>query len=687
MSEKDDLLNVNALHDNLLKKQLWHCKQYRLMNIKKITQMTSITRALHFFFNRFIRPTTPLINSRHSKNSDKETMKLQSKSLGPIFNGNITGKENSLFKAAKENNVKELLRLLNGKDTNPHERGETILHIAVVNQNVMMVKELLSRNADTKNARARGSFFSPGKGQCYYGEYVLSFAACMGNEKIVQLLIKSGAPLNVQDTQGNTVLHMLVLHPNKTLACRMYDYLLSLITIDKIRYLESITNNDGFTSMKLAVHKGDVTTFNHFIKRRKQVYWAFGPVTSTLYDLTGIDTWEDELSVLDIICTSKEKNVRELLELTPVKEVLHHKWTNWGYKFFFLWTVLYIFHTVIFTICCVYRPLEPIKNNMNVTIMNLKPLSRSYELTTDFLRLAGEIVTVLGAFCILITEIPRLVHIGPTKYFGNTVTGGPFHIIMILYGLLIVTAMILRFAGSDGQTTILALALICAWCNVIYFARGFELLGPLCIMIQKMIFGDLMRFCSILILVIIGFAAAFDVHFQALNPDVYVYFSDFPITTFTLFQLMMGLTDLPGPPLIPVPDIIIFLYMIYMFFAFVLLLNVLIALMGDTHYRVVHERRLLWKAQIAATILLLERRLPKWLLPRLGIPGDAVGLEEGKWYFRIEERNDNFHKRGLKKIENNVTHNIRKNRNDSGWNLIHTTISSSVKSVTSGENI
>ncbi|KAG2462428.1 TRPV6 protein, partial [Polypterus senegalus] len=123
----------------------------------------------------------------------------------------------------------------------------------------MMVKELLSRNADTKNARARGSFFSPGKGQCYYGEYVLSFAACMGNEKIVQLLIKSGAPLNVQDTQGNTVLHMLVLHPNKTLACRMYDYLLSLITIDKIRYLESITNNDGFTSMKLAVHKGDVT--------------------------------------------------------------------------------------------------------------------------------------------------------------------------------------------------------------------------------------------------------------------------------------------------------------------------------------------------------------------------------------------------------------------------------------------
>uniref|UniRef100_A0A8C4SD62 Ion transport domain-containing protein n=1 Tax=Erpetoichthys calabaricus TaxID=27687 RepID=A0A8C4SD62_ERPCA len=470
-------------------------------------------------------------------------------------------------------------------------KGETILHIAVVNQNVMMVKELLSRNADTKNARARGSFFSPGKGQCYYGEYVLSFAVCMGNEKIVNLLIKSGAPLNAQDTQGNTVLHMLVLHPNKTLACRMYDYLMSLITIDKIRYLESIINNDGFTPMKLAVQKGDVTVsmFNHFIKRRKQVYWAFGPVTSTLYDLTGIDTWEDELSVLDIICTSKEKNVRELLEVTPVKEVLHHKWTNWGYKFFFLWTVLYILHIVIFTICCVYRPLEPIRTKMNVTIMNLKPLSVS------------------------INKSP-----------------------LVLYGLLIVTAMILRFAGSDGQTTILALALICAWCNVIYFARGFELLGPLCIMIQKMIFGDLMRFCSILILVIIGFAAAFDVHFQALNPDVYVYFSDFPITTFTLFQLMMGLTDLPGPPSIPVPDIIIFLYMIYMFFAFVLLLNVLIALMGDTHYRVVHERRLLWKAQIAATILLLERRLPKWLLPRLGIPGDAVGLEEGKWYFSVE---------------------------------------------------
>eukprot|EP00079_Xenopus_tropicalis_P035749 XP_017949520.1 PREDICTED: transient receptor potential cation channel subfamily V member 6-like [Xenopus tropicalis] len=104
-------------------------------------------------------------------------------------------------------------------------------------------------------------------------------------------------------------------------------------------------------------------------------------------------------------------------------------------------------------------------------------------------------------------SILQFVRKGTKHFFGNTVTGGPFHVILLLYACFIIAVVILRFLSSDGETIMMSLALISAWCNVIYFARGFRLLGPLCIMIQKMVLGDLLKFCILLIAVLIGFAA------------------------------------------------------------------------------------------------------------------------------------------------------------------------------------
>ncbi|XP_067897563.1 transient receptor potential cation channel subfamily V member 5-like [Heterodontus francisci] len=685
--------------------------------------MAAFRKAIDCFLNRLKNPISPTQSASKDSTSDQVALGGRQKNFNNVFEVKNRGTESPLFKAARQNDVETLKNLIQEKNVDPYERGavgetvlhvaalynskeaaiillnafpflidepidcemykgETALHIAVVNQNVDLIKELLALNADIKHSRAVGTFFTPGKDcRCYYGEYVLSFAACIGNEQVVKMIVAHGAPLNAQDKQGNTVFHMLVLHPNKSMACRMYNFISSLISKEKIEYFENITNKDGLTPMKLSAFEGDVAMFSHFMQKRKQIYWAFGPVSSTLYDLTGIDTWGDELSVLDILCSSKKKEARKLLKITPVKEVLHQKWTNYGFKYFLLWTALYFLYTIIFTVCCVYRPLAPAgPDGDNITIMIPKPLNEAYASAEDFARLAGEILTVVGAVLILVTEIPRLIHIGPAKYFGNTVTGGPFHITMIVYACFVLITMILRVLNHEWETVIMAYALISAWCNVLYFARGFKLLGPLCIMIQKMIFGDLMRFCYVLIIVIIGFGAGFDVHFQALDPNTYLYFRDFTITIFTLFQLMMGLTELPGPPDIKIPDIIIVLYMVYMCFGFVLLLNLFIALMGDTHYRVVSERKSLWKAQIAATTLLLERRLPAWLWPRAGIPGDLLGLNVEKWYLRVEERSD--YQKARKKSENeekeNVTH-PRKNRSAYRWKLIHKNISKSLK--------
>lgn len=48
----------------------------------------------------------------------------------------------------------------------------------------------------------------------YFGEYPLSFAACMDQPDCYRLLLAKKANPNAQDTNGNTVLHMCVIHEN-----------------------------------------------------------------------------------------------------------------------------------------------------------------------------------------------------------------------------------------------------------------------------------------------------------------------------------------------------------------------------------------------------------------------------------------------------------------------------------------
>ena len=41
--------------------------------------------------------------------------------------------------------------------------------------------------------------------------------------------------------------------------------------------------------------------FQHLMQKRKYIQWTCGPLTSTLYDLTEIDSWGEDVSFLELV--------------------------------------------------------------------------------------------------------------------------------------------------------------------------------------------------------------------------------------------------------------------------------------------------------------------------------------------------------------------------------------------------
>lgn len=288
--------------------------------------------------------------------------------------------------------------------------GQTALHVAIMNQNVNLVRALLARGASV-SARATGTAFhlSP-HNHVYFGEHPLSFAACVGSEEMVRLLIEHGADIRAQDSLGNTVLHILVLQPNKTFACQMYNLLLSYDGRgDRRQALDLLPNHQGLTPFKLAGVEGNTVMFQHLMQKRKHIQWTYGPLTSTLYDLTEIDSWGEKVSFLELVVSSKKREARQILEQTPVKQLVSFKWRKYGRPYFCLLGALYVLYIICFTMCCVYRPLKSRSCNRtdarDITVLEQKRLQEAYVTEQDKIRLVGELVTVAGAVIMLFLEV------------------------------------------------------------------------------------------------------------------------------------------------------------------------------------------------------------------------------------------------------------------------------------------
>ncbi|GAB0094008.1 hypothetical protein DMENIID0001_092090 [Sergentomyia squamirostris] len=151
----------------------------------------------------------------------------------------------------------------------------------------------------------------------------------------------------------------------------------------------------------------------------------------------------------------------------------------------------------------------------------------------------------------------------------------------------------------------------------LFFCRGFKTVGPFVVMIYRMVMGDLLRFVSIYLVFVMGFSQAYYIIFLSFdNPTTPEGIDDSetnpvpsPMESFVAMFLMslgnfgdyysgMELTnhEMEGKVL----------FVIFMVIVAVLLVNMLIAMMGNT-YQKIAETRNEWQRQWARIVLVVER--------------------------------------------------------------------------------
>ncbi|KAG8590649.1 hypothetical protein GDO81_006826 [Engystomops pustulosus] len=252
-------------------------------------------------------------------------------------------------------------KFINAKYTAEDYKGETALHIAIERRQNKIVKYLIDKGADV-NVRAHGLFFKRKTDGFYFGETPLALAACTNQPDIVTLLMdNSKTTIDIQDSYGNNILHALVTvtengKPHNPFMIAMYEKILR-----SYKDLETVGNKENLTPMQLAAKEGKLEILKYILNRemkddenktlsRKITDWSYGPVSSSLYDLKGVDT-ESPNSILEtLVHNTRIKDRHEMLRLEPLDSLLRMKWNKFARHMFLLSFLFFFAFNIIFTL-------------------------------------------------------------------------------------------------------------------------------------------------------------------------------------------------------------------------------------------------------------------------------------------------------------------------------------------------
>ncbi|XP_037824937.1 uncharacterized protein LOC119613071 [Lucilia sericata] len=506
--------------------------------------------------------------------------------------------------------------------------GASALHLAIAYSNNELVADLIEAGADI-NQRAIGSFFLPRdqqranpakstdyEGLAYMGEYPLSWAACCANESVYNLLIDHDADPDAQDSFGNMILHMVVV-------CDKLDMFGYALRHPKTPAKNGIVNDSGLTPLTLACKLGRAEVFREMLELSAREFWRYSNITCSGYPLNALDTllpdgrtnWNSALFI--ILNGTKEEHL-DMLDGGIIQRLLEEKWKTFAQNQFLKRLLILLVHLLCLSTSVYLRPAHDgdddddeegtdLKDKLNVKAEE----EEDYEIQT-IARCVAELCTIIGVLSFLIFQQGDEIKNQGLSAFLKQLSHAPAKAIFLISNLLILACIPFRLMGdTDTEEAILIFAVPGSWFLLMFFAGAVRLTGPFVTMIYSMITGDMFTFGIIYSIVLCGFSQAFYFLYKGHPQLQSTMFNTYPSTWMALFQTTLGDYNYPDLNQTTYPNLSKTVFVMFMIFVPILLLNMLIAMMGNTYAHVIEQSEKEWMKQWAKIVVTLERAVPQ----------------------------------------------------------------------------
>ena len=361
-------------------------------------------------------------------------------------------------------------------------------------------------------------------GLAYFGEYPLAWAASVDDKMMYNLLINNGADPNLQDSFGNTILHVIVTRE------RLMFYSFALKHPSKPAD-ERIKNRDGYTPLALAALLGRDEIFNEIVELKCFDFWTYSIITCCGYPLNLIDSLQlkrtkegglsvesDSGSALNLISNGKSDHHIEMLRSGIVQKLLDEKWKTFGYVKFtrsLMMTLVYLM-TLSVVVFLRQAKVAAVKCDDETDLD-----ARQQNPVKFWIRTAAEIITTIACLRLLLNHGMEIKSNGLTKY-RQSLKKRVLLVVFTLSNILILGTYIVNAVSEFGnkswmskdvklvlehvENLMLAIAIPLAWCYLIFFAAGMKLSGPFVSMLRYMMVQDMTQFSVIYLIFIYAFS-------------------------------------------------------------------------------------------------------------------------------------------------------------------------------------
>lgn len=399
------------------------------------------------------------------------------------------------------------------------------------------------------------------------------------------MLLNAGCDIGKQDSNGNTCLHMLAFYV-KYLPETKTVHLMEMFELLRKRARKEhweIKNAEGLTVLQLTCKEGNMKLFELMLDSDlyKKTVWTFGAITQLSFRLGDLE------SCVQVIVDNEKV---ELLTHPTIKKLLGYKWQKFAERNFlmrFIGTMLYL---LIFLV---------------VVVINKQ------DLETDsmwYLNFACEMVVVTGAVWKATKESYEIFRCktgrwdGIKRYFSKRGSAMIENYCSFGFcsGVLAFTLMRMFSVLPEYDDAVAAVTSLFGWFYLFFFLLGFQTTGHFVVMLAHMLSKDLVIFFSIHAIFLISFTQAFFLIFDDSGISALFHRSSL------LMMAILGENDMEEYNNSRYHPLSTFLFIIYIVLSSIMLMNMLIAQMGDTFAAIKGTGELQWELERARIMSAIE---------------------------------------------------------------------------------